>query len=426
LGRFTGCRDGTETGWTWFIADADDEGPAGSASSLLTLRRVATALLLGFVLFVVWATALNHEGDAGGGHPTSSNGPAFQIRLAQWADLRAQWQFGDLNRNNSAYHEGEAVPFMLRIDNARLDADYVLAVRYDCVQRGINAYDFLADYERDRGTLPALDPDGPGSALPDTTISIPDDTSIGFDNAESPRQFKAWGIIFTSPPVGPAPSTVCTAQLGQKAEKSYELHFRALTDTVFILWGGHLASSLDWGQDKGAASISGAPYHMKLDVPGPGVGERDRSIHVVLPPVTSPTPTPTATATATPTPAATATPTPTPTATATATPTPAATATATPTPTPAPTATATPTPTSSATPTPAPTATPTPAPSATPTPTPTPSVLGVVGLPAGGEGGGPIWGMDGARSTALKSSVLALLALALGASAWYAAKRWLR
>jgi len=158
------------------------------------------------------------------------------------------------------------------------------------VHSGINAYDFLTDYDCDRGISPALHPDGPGSALADATIPFPDDPSIGFDDGERSRRFQAWGATFSSPPGGSEPPTLCSAQRGQKAGKSYALHFQAHSEMVFMLWGGHLASSLDWEDGRAAASISGAAFHMKLDVPGPRIGERDRSIHLVLP-LIAPTPT---------------------------------------------------------------------------------------------------------------------------------------
>jgi hypothetical protein len=321
-------------------------------------------------------------------------GPAAHFTLAQWADTLATWRFGNLNPQNSAYHEGEGVPFMLRIENAVPGTTYVFGIRYDCAQRGANGYDFLSSYDRDRGVAPAVHEDGPGTPVPDAALAVPDDPSIGFDEGDDDRGFKLWGGSFAGSAVGPSPADLCLPDRGQKAEKMYTVAITAQVETVYLLWSGHLAAGLNWGEGKGAGSINGSPYHMKLDVPGKGVGERDRSIQIaaILPPVPSPTPTPVATAT--PTPVATPTPTP----VATATPTPVAT------PTPTPAATPTPTPTPAATPTPTPAATPTPTPAATATPTsaatPT-AVLGTVAppvptaadaLPRAGAGGpsGPV------------------------------------
>jgi hypothetical protein len=381
---------------------------------------VAVVASLVLVSAIAWHGGGEADAERGGkGAASSASAGATQFRLAQWADLRGRWQFGDLNRSNSAYHEGEAVPFALRVDNARPGAAYTLGIRYDCLHGGPSGYDYLASYDRDRGAAPALASGGPGSSLPDTSISIPDDPSISFDDDDGGRRFQAWGASFISTPDGPDPATVCRAERGQKAEKSLELQFRALADTVFILWGGHLASALDWGEGKGAASISGAPFHMKLDVPGPGVGERDRSIHLVLPPIA---PTPTPAPTATPRPTATPIPTPTPAATPTPAPTPAPTATPTPTATPAPTPLASPTPAPALTPTPIAVASSTAMPPSTPTPTP--SALEAAEMPeTGGQSGGSAWDASDPTRLAVTAAVVAAGALALAMVAWYARRR---
>ena len=67
------------------------------------------------------------------------------------------------------------MPFMFRVTGVEPGTQYTLAIRYDCVHRDINAYDFLASYDRDRGAAPALAPGGPGDATPDVTFAIPDD-----------------------------------------------------------------------------------------------------------------------------------------------------------------------------------------------------------------------------------------------------------
>ena len=42
---------------------------------------------------------------------------SLNVNLDQWANLAGQgWQNGDLNKNNSAYHEGDVVPFRLAIE----------------------------------------------------------------------------------------------------------------------------------------------------------------------------------------------------------------------------------------------------------------------------------------------------------------------
>lgn len=358
--RLVGRRGLFEPGWTW-IEVVPPAAKGSALRSVYALILLALALL-GSLVFVL---------DSGGRPPATAAPrphPATQFRLFQWSDSNATWQFGNLNPQNSDYHEGEGVPFMLRIDNANPNSTYTFDIRYDCSHLGINGYDLLSRYDRDRGTAPALAEDAPGNTNFNAALPVPDDPSIPFDNGETDRNFKLWGGAFAGAARGPSPATLCEPDQGQKAEKLYTLSVTAAAPNVFLLWSGHLASALDWGQGQGAASINGAPYHMKLDVPGPGVGERDRSIMIeaaaaaaTATPASTPTATPAAIASPTPSPPPSPTPKP-------ATPTPAATA--------GPGATATPSALGGGpTTTPAALAT-----AASPTATPAP------GLPSGGAG----------------------------------------
>jgi len=54
-----------------------------------------------------------------------------------------------------------------------------------------------------------------------------------------------------------------------------------------LLYGAHLATSLDWGAGEGASSISGGPYHNSLSLlDGASTGSKDNQIQsgAVLPP----------------------------------------------------------------------------------------------------------------------------------------------
>ncbi len=48
--------------------------------------------------------------------------------------------------------------------------------------------------------------------------------------------------------------------------------------------------TLEWPRTNAANGFWGTSFHMKLEVPGPQIGERDRSIHLVFP-LIAPTPT---------------------------------------------------------------------------------------------------------------------------------------
>jgi len=177
-------------------------------------------------------------------------GPKSQNSIAsyalEWSDTLGVWQPTDLDRRRPAYHEGAAVPFMLRIENAAPGTQYRVSVRFDCARQDGPGYDFLTSYDRDRGVMPALHEDGPGSSVADATLAVPDDEDITLDDRERGRSFKLWGGSFNSGAVGPVRDGSCLDQ-GQTTQKTYMLMVRALADTVYLLWGGHLASSADWG-----------------------------------------------------------------------------------------------------------------------------------------------------------------------------------
>lgn len=166
--------------------------------------------------------------------------------LDEWSDTLGVWQPANLDRQSSAYHEGEAVPFMLRIENAAPGTQYRVSVRFDCARQDGLGYDFLTSYDRDRGVMPALHEDGPGSPVADATLAVPDEEDSTFDDRERDRSFKLWGGSFNSGAVGPVREGSCLDQ-GQTAQKTYMFTVRALADTVYLLWGGHLASSAGWG-----------------------------------------------------------------------------------------------------------------------------------------------------------------------------------
>ena len=166
--------------------------------------------------------------------------------LDEWSDTLGVWQSADLDRRGSAYREGEAVPFMLRIEGAAPGTLYKVSVRLHCARPDGLRYDFVTSYDSDRGIMPALHEDGPGSPVADATLAVPDEEDTTFDDRERDRSFKLWGGSFNSVAVSPIRDGSCLDH-GQTTQRTYVFMVRALADTLYLLWGGHLASSADWG-----------------------------------------------------------------------------------------------------------------------------------------------------------------------------------
>lgn len=186
-----------------------------------------------------------------------------RFSVAVWADAHSRWQFGDLYAEDSRYREGQAIPFLLRMDDLRPGAVYVLFILYGCGAEGTAAFDFLTAYGRDSDTELTTAEEGPGRAGPDASIPIPDDPSIRVDDEgrEPVRLFHLWGANFDSEPIGPILTELC------KRGKVIGLRIRAAAPAVYLLWAGHLGSSTDWGEGQGAAGGDG-PFEIEVRVPG--------------------------------------------------------------------------------------------------------------------------------------------------------------
>jgi hypothetical protein len=198
------------------------------------------------------------------------------------------WQNGNLNGNNSAYAEGDVVPFRLRIEDIA-PGTHTIHLNYDFTQGGNKAYDFLATYN----ATEQVDICGPGgggqpsslcpvSPTPDDTAPFPLDpfTSDGIQVLEAqaafagPQELSIWGGTITSITV----PTHSGDDLTGNSTADMLVTFTTTGDAAILAWGGHIARSVDWN-GKGAGQISGAPWHMRTQfLDDSGASNEDRSI----------------------------------------------------------------------------------------------------------------------------------------------------
>jgi len=201
------------------------------------------ALFVALALLGVWLSDRDDNSPAGtSGTPTPTpavtarpsptptptpmpGGQAPLFRLAAWDGER--WQFNP-RLEDAAYREGEAIPFLFRIDRASRGAAYSLTIRYDC-----EAFALLTSYDRDHGSRPALAPGEPESAAADTTLSIPDDPGTGADDGEA-GSLSLWGGSFTGVD-GPLPFSACSG------EKSLTVGLAAAADTLHLMWAAEIS-----------------------------------------------------------------------------------------------------------------------------------------------------------------------------------------
>lgn len=165
---------------------------------------------------------------------TEAPTPKLPFELAVWDAGAAEWQTGDLAFRGSGSTNGDAVPFVLRIDNLATGQVYSVNIRYDCGAGGTAGFAFLTDYNRNLSGEPALAAGGPGSAVPDAAVPVLDDPSITTDDEQGERRIRVWGATFDQSPSAPVPATVC------EGYKLVGTRLLARSKTVHLMWAGQV------------------------------------------------------------------------------------------------------------------------------------------------------------------------------------------
>jgi uncharacterized repeat protein (TIGR01451 family) len=244
-------------------------------------------------------TASRTGGGGGSVAPTLISSPSsgsLNVDLDQFANQPGKgWQNGDLNGNNSAYHEGDVVPFRLAIEGLSAGS-HTIHLSYDFTAGGHEAYDFLATW--DASESPSLCASGGGAVssmcpgLPSAHTHVfpsdpfapgsPTKAGLTVAGAESfsglSRNLTMYGGTIDSIG-GPAHS----GPVSGNSTGDITVHFTSSGSAVLFAWGGHLAESAYWvrtnGDPNGASQVSGAPWHMRTQsLDGSGNKNQDRSI----------------------------------------------------------------------------------------------------------------------------------------------------
>jgi uncharacterized repeat protein (TIGR01451 family) len=210
------------------------------------------------------------------------------VDLDQWANQApAAWQNGDLNGNNSTYHEGDVVPFRLAIENLAAGS-HSIHINYDFTAGGHKAYDFLATYNVTENATPCS---AGGGAVSSLCPSLPAAVTATFGTdgrtINSKTVAGAYGatsrnLTMYGGTIDPIPAPVCSGSTNANSTCDYTITFTTTGSAAFFLWGGHLARSDYWNDPTdpdGAGQVSGAPWHMRTqDLDGSGNKNQDRSI----------------------------------------------------------------------------------------------------------------------------------------------------
>ncbi len=212
-----------------------------------------------------------------------------------------QWQTGNLGSNNSAYAEGDSVPYRATFSNLTVGQTYKVDVEWDATQSSHHALDYITSFDR---TVTTASPcSGIACGAPTSTLPIPLDSRVSGAGVTqvAGQSFSAFGATFPSggssvPNTGNLCGTATCSITANPSTYSYigtyagtsqtqvSVYFTANNEEVVLAWGGHIASRADWGTGNSAAVISGSPYHMRLidfacsDVENCSSGNKDRSL----------------------------------------------------------------------------------------------------------------------------------------------------
>jgi uncharacterized repeat protein (TIGR01451 family) len=221
---------------------------------------------------------------------------SLNVDLDQFANKPGKgWVNGDLNGNNSAYAEGDVVPFRLAIEGLSAGA-HTIHLNYDFTAGGHEAYDFLATWNDTEN--PSLCASGggavssmcPGLPAPNTQNFKSDPFAPGSPTkagktvagaeafAGIARQLTLYGGTITNLTV---PSH--SGPVGGNSTADITVSFTTSGSAALFAWGAHIAQSQYWvttnNDPNGAAMVSGAPWHMRTQqLDGAGNKNQDRSI----------------------------------------------------------------------------------------------------------------------------------------------------
>jgi hypothetical protein len=273
----------------------DSKGLSQEARVILWLV-VGIAIMLAVVLVGRWDSPLQ-----------AAVRPAAE--LEQCANLgttcdsthAAQWQNGNLGSSNSAFAEGDSVPYRATFSNLTVGQTYKVDVEWDATQSSHHALDYITSFDR---TVTTASPcSGIACGAPTSTLPIPLDSRVSGAGVTqvAGQSFSAFGATFPSggssvPNTGNLCGTATCSITANPSTYSYSgtyagtsqtqvsVYFTANNEEVVLAWGGHIASRADWGTGNSAAVISGSPYHMRLidfacsDVENCSSGNKDRSL----------------------------------------------------------------------------------------------------------------------------------------------------
>ena len=194
----------------------------------------------------------------------------------------ANWQTGNLGSSNSAYPEGDSVPFRSVMSGLTSGQTYLVSLEWDSTEMGgHHAYDYITSYGRTE--VNALPCSGITCNATTNTLSIPNDSHVTGAGVTpvAGQSFSVFGGSFpasgasvsnTGDLCGSATCVISSnptsysfsGSFAAASQTGIKLYVTAASSTVVLAWGGHVARAADWGVGNSASALSGSPYHMRV------------------------------------------------------------------------------------------------------------------------------------------------------------------
>lgn len=213
-------------------------------------------------------------------------------------DTGCQWTNGNLQSNNSTYHEGDSTVQRVLLKDLK-NGSHTVGFRYNTTKNGKHAYDYLTDDKFSETWITDTDMcDGTSSQnlascaalAPTLSPIIPTDpNAAGHDIATPNRHFSIRNGTIT----GVSTPTISSGTYAGTSETDVTVSFTVDTSTcadgyqvqntdvcaVLITFGAHISRGIDWGEGTTAVDIEGSPYHVALNgADGTQTGGKDNQM----------------------------------------------------------------------------------------------------------------------------------------------------
>ncbi len=268
--------------------------------SIMGPSAAAVASALGLNLDQCQNVDLTHLGDPCGTSP----------------GVHPDWANGDVQAANSQYREGDGLPYRNAVGftTGLSSGTWVIRVDYDFTQGGKFAIDRLTRFDLTQASNPCLSTtqvsctlsggffefDMPGEVASPSAAqpALPNSGALDIAGtaatlAAADKRMRVWvdggSGTFLSAGQNATLDDGFVKQNGDASSNSdREFAFKFTLSgcpaggcKLMMGWSGHIASALDWGANKGAGSISGAAFHMRIEgvdqADGTQGGNQDRS-----------------------------------------------------------------------------------------------------------------------------------------------------